>query len=177
MAHAARLVHRGALLDAGRGNPNWVATAPREAFFALGTFALEEARRSWAGDGIAGLPQEDGIAARFDAWCLTHAATPGIASLVDLVAYGARRGFDRDAFVYELTDGIMGDHYPGPDRMLVHAERVVHDYLVAEMCAGCEPAVPFDLFAVEGGTAAMCYVFDSLAANFLLRPGDRVALM
>src|SRR5437899_227384 len=49
--------------------------------------------------------------------------------------------------------------------------------LDAEMCAGCAPVVPFDLFAVEGGTAAMCYVFDSLAANYLLRPGDTVALM
>ena len=28
------------LLNAGRGNPNWIATAPREAFFAFGLFAL-----------------------------------------------------------------------------------------------------------------------------------------
>jgi aspartate 4-decarboxylase len=27
-------------LDAGRGNPNWVATTPREAYFLLGQFAL-----------------------------------------------------------------------------------------------------------------------------------------
>jgi len=61
--------------------------------------------------------------------------------------------------------------------MLVHAEQVVREYLTAEMCAREQPTVPFDLFAVEGGTAAMCYVFDSLAANRLLRPGDKVALM
>jgi len=30
----------------------------------------------------------------------------------------------------------------------------------------------FDLYAVEGGTAAMCYIFKSLKANRLLRPGD-----
>ncbi len=34
-----------ALLDAGRGNPNWTAAAPREAFFAFGQFAVEETRR------------------------------------------------------------------------------------------------------------------------------------
>ena len=61
--------------------------------------------------------------------------------------------------------------------MLVHAEKVVRDYLTAEMCDETTPTVPFDLFAVEGGTAAMCYVFDSLAANLLLEPGDTVALM
>ncbi len=33
------------------------------------------------------------------------------------------------------------------------------------MCAGKAPAKPFDLFATEGGTAAMCYLFDSLQIN------------
>src|ERR1044071_6322862 len=35
------------LLNAGRGNPNWIATGPREAYLALGAFALEESRRVW----------------------------------------------------------------------------------------------------------------------------------
>ncbi|WP_367305705.1 hypothetical protein [Alicyclobacillus acidocaldarius] len=38
-----------AMLDAGRGNPNWIAAAPRDAFWCLGQFALEEARRVLAG--------------------------------------------------------------------------------------------------------------------------------
>src|ERR1700676_1438636 len=58
MANAARREHRVLLLDAGRGNPNWMATEPREAFFALGTFALSEARRSWDAPGLAGMPEE-----------------------------------------------------------------------------------------------------------------------
>ena len=29
------------MLNAGRGNPNWIATTPREAFFALGRFGIE----------------------------------------------------------------------------------------------------------------------------------------
>ena len=33
------------MLNAGRGNPNWIATTPREAFFLLGKFGLEECRR------------------------------------------------------------------------------------------------------------------------------------
>src|SRR5678816_1927086 len=32
-------------LNAGRGNPNWVATEPREAFFLLGQFAVTECKR------------------------------------------------------------------------------------------------------------------------------------
>jgi len=143
----------------------------------LGNFALAEARRTWDEPGLAGAPRADGIAGRFRAWAESDPTRPGIALLVEIVDFGIALGFEPDAWVYELVDGILGDHYPGPDRMLVHAEQVVREYLTAEMCAREQPMVPFDLFAVEGGTAAMCYIFDSLAANCLLKPGDTVALM
>ena len=35
-----------AYLNAGRGNPNWIATEPRSAFFQLGDFAIEESQRT-----------------------------------------------------------------------------------------------------------------------------------
>ena len=35
-----------AYLNAGRGNPNWVATEPRSAFFLLGQFAVTESQRT-----------------------------------------------------------------------------------------------------------------------------------
>ena len=85
-------------------------------------------------------------------------------------------GFDADAFVYELTDSIIGDNYPVPDRMLVHAEKVVHRYLMWAMCGDKPPPGEFDLYAVEGGTAAMCYIFKSLMANRILKKGDTIAL-
>jgi aspartate 4-decarboxylase len=60
--------------------------------------------------------------------------------------------------------------------MLKLVEQVVHDYLIKEMCDGKAPKGGYDLFAVEGGTAAMCYIFDSLMQNGLLDKGDTVAL-
>lgn len=57
------------MLNAGRGNPNWIATAPREAFFLLGSFGLEECRRIMdLPEGIAGIPEKKGIASRFEAF-------------------------------------------------------------------------------------------------------------
>jgi aspartate 4-decarboxylase len=44
------------------------------------------------------------------------------------------------------------------------------------MCGKPLPSGKFDLFAVEGGTAAMCYIFKSLKSNRLLRSGDTIAL-
>jgi aspartate 4-decarboxylase len=84
--------------------------------------------------------------------------------------------FESDAFVHELVDSIIGDNYPVPDRMLVHNERIVHEYLMWAMCGKPHPAGKFDIYAVEGGTAAMCYIFKSLKANRLLFPGDTIAL-
>ena len=85
-------------------------------------------------------------------------------------------GFEPDAFVHELVDSIIGDNYPVPDRMLVHNERITHEYLMWAMCGSPHPKGKFDLYAVEGGTAAMCYLFKSLKANRLLKPGDTIAL-
>ncbi len=165
------------LLNAGRGNPNWISTTPRAAFFSLGQFALEEAKRPLNLLDLGGMPQKDGSAARFATWATRNKSEPGVKFLREAVDYGIKKlGFDADAFVHELTDAIIGDQYPVPDRMLVHAEKIAHAYLVKEMCAGKAPKGKYDIFAVEGGTAAMCYIFNTLKANRLLKKGDRIAI-
>ena len=44
------------------------------------------------------------------------------------------------------------------------------------MCGTPRPKGSFELYAVEGGTAAMCYIFKSLKTNRLLNAGDTIAL-
>ena len=61
--------------------------------------------------------------------------------------------------------------------MLVHIEKIVNKYLLKELCNGTNFDSNFDIFGVEGGTAAMCYIFDSLEKNHLLNKGDKIALM
>jgi len=166
------------MLNAGRGNPNWIATGPREAFHALGYFALAESRRVWTADDLGGIPAREGIAERFRAFAKAHPDLPGIDLLDRSVRLGVERfGFDPDAWVHELADGMAADNYPVPGRILAHTERVARAYLHQELFDG-RPAEPeLKLFATEGGTAAMCYLFDSLVANGVLRKGDRIALM
>jgi aspartate 4-decarboxylase len=169
---------QSAFLNAGRGNPNWIATTPREGFFLLGQFAITESKRVMEHPaGIGGMPQPQGIANRFEAWLAKHTDMPGASFLSAMVPFAIKRfGFEPDAFVHELVDSIIGDNYPVPDRMLVHNERIVHEYLMWAMCGKPQPSGKFDLYAVEGGTAAMCYIFKSMKANRLLRPGDTIAL-
>src|SRR5882672_7476013 len=178
LAKKSKLASSVAFLNAGRGNPNWIATAPREGFFLLGQFALSESRRTMEHPaGLAGMPQKPGVAARLDAWLAQQRDQPGADFLSAVVRFAvAKFAFNPDDFVHELVDSIIGDNYPVPDRMLVHNERIVHEYLSWAMCGEPRPAGKFDLYAVEGGTAAMCYIFKSLKANRLLRPGDTIAL-
>ncbi len=169
---------QSAFLNAGRGNPNWIATTPREGYFLLGQFAITESKRVMEHPaGLGGMPQAKGSAPRLQAWLAKHADMPGAPFLAEMVPFAVKTfGFDPDAFVHELVDSIIGDNYPVPDRMLVHNERITHEYLMWAMCGDPKPAGKFDLYAVEGGTAAMCYIFKSLKANRLLHPGDTIAL-
>ncbi|WP_415947485.1 bifunctional aspartate transaminase/aspartate 4-decarboxylase [Streptomyces sp. KLOTTS4A1] len=174
--------HRGKssvqMLNAGRGNPNWVATGPREAFHALGYFALHESRRVWTADNLGGMPEKAGAGDRFDAFVRKHRDLDGVELLQKCVEHALDRfGFDKDAFVHELADCSIGDNYPVPDRIMPHAEKVIQGYLADEMFDKRPPAGNLSLFATEGGTAAMCYIFDSLMKNGLLRKGDKIALM
>ena len=168
-----------AYLNAGRGNPNWIATEPRAAFFLLGQFALSESQRTLSlPAGVGGLARAPGIAIRLMAWLEERAGTPGDALLQKAVPWAIQRfAFDPDAFVHELVDSILGDNYPVPDRMLAHNEQIVREYLQWAMCGEPRPSGRFDLYAVEGGTAAMCYLFKSLKANRLLNPGDTIAMV
>ena len=165
-------------LNAGRGNPNWIATRPREGFFLLGQFAITESKRVMDDPvGLGGMPKADGIAKRLDAWLAKHDDLPGADFLKDAVALAVQRfGFKPDAFVHELVDSIIGDNYPVPDRILHHNEIVTHEYLMWAMGGAKRPQAKFDLFAVEGGTAAMCYLFKSLKANRLIVQGDTIAI-
>jgi aspartate 4-decarboxylase len=178
LAKSTSRVSQSAFLNAGRGNPNWISTTPREGYFLLGQFAITESKRVMdQSPGVGGMPQAKDIAARLDAWLAAHKDMPGADFLSAMVKFAIKTfKFDPDAFVHELVDSIIGDNYPVPDRMLVHNERIVHEYLMWAMCGKPWPSGKFDLYAVEGGTAAMCYIFKSLKANRLLFPGDTIAL-
>jgi aspartate 4-decarboxylase len=178
LAKSTSRTTQSAFLNAGRGNPNWVATKRREAYFLLGQFAVTECRRVMEHPaGIGGMPQAKGIADRLDVWLAKQTTMPGAEFLSSMVQFAVKTfRFDPDAFVHELVDSIIGDNYPVPDRMLVHNERIAHEYLLWAMCGHPRPVGKFDLYAVEGGTAAMCYIFKSLKANRLLFPGDTIAL-
>jgi aspartate 4-decarboxylase len=177
-AHARRSA--GTLLNAGRGNPDWLALAPRAAFLVLSRFALAEAYAMRGGElgrlaGLGSAPRRPGIARRLRRFLAARKEVPGAALLRQALAQGRRLGLQADALVHEWVDGVLGDHYPEPVRMLPHVEQAVRAFLETVGVARRRRA-PLRLFAVEGATAGIRYLFDALIANRLLRKGDRIAL-
>ncbi|WP_425337101.1 hypothetical protein [Variovorax paradoxus] len=166
------------MLNAGRGNPNFLATTPRHGFFQFGLFAMTESERSYIYmDGVGGFPQREGIEARFEIFTKSHEDEPGVRFIEAAVSYVRDQlGLSAGGFIYEMCEAILGCNYPVPDRMLRLSEVIVGQYIHKEM-VGTHPFVgSFDMYAVEGGTAAMTYLFNSLRENHLLQPGDTIAL-
>jgi aspartate 4-decarboxylase len=167
------------MLNAGRGNPNFLATLPRWAFLSVGDFALREAERSYAylDSGFGGLPESEGIVQRFDAYANHHRQSDGIRFLRSALSYVKDQlGLDKEAFLSEMVGAFLGCTYPTPPRMLACTEEIVKAYLVQEMFGPLPLSGGFSLFATEGGTAAMTYIFQSLAANGLIMPGEKIAI-
>jgi aspartate 4-decarboxylase len=168
-----------AMLNAGRGNPNFLATIPRHGFWQLGLFAMRESERSFAymPEGVGGFPHREGIVERFDLFLRENKGQPGIDFLAGAVSYVRDQlGLSGGDFLYEMCEGILACNYPVPDRMLKLSEIIVGQYLRREMI-GRHPFVgEFDVFAVEGGTAAMTYIFNTMRENFLIKAGDTIAL-
>src|SRR6476646_8544633 len=65
------------MLNAGRGNPNWVATTPREGFFLLGQFSMEESKRTMDLPDLGGMPEKPNIALRLKAFLDAQNGAPG----------------------------------------------------------------------------------------------------
>ena len=166
------------MLNAGRGNPNFLATTPRHGFFQFGQFAMTEAERSYVYmEGVGGFPTRDGIESRFEIFVRQHANTPGVHFIEAAVSYVRDQlGLSAGDFIYEMCEAILACNYPVPDRMLRLSEKIVGQYIHREMI-GEHPFVGnFDMYAVEGGTAAMTYLFASLKSNHIIQEGDTIAL-
>ena len=75
-------------LNAGRGNPNWVADRAARGDFLLGQFAVTESKRVLdLPPGVGGMPKAKGVADRLDAWLAKHEDMPGAPFLQRMVPW------------------------------------------------------------------------------------------
>lgn len=167
-------------LNAGRGNPNWIQTISREAFARLMQFGVQESKRTIDKKDLAGYTEQDGIHERLETF-LDPDKNEEDHFILNAIEY-VRKTYDinRDAFVKELIDGVVGNNYPVPSRVLKYTEKIINSYLASTLYHNLpdskELAAHTQLFPTEGGTAAIVYIFNSLKENKLIHPGDKIIL-
>ena len=163
------------VLDAGRGNPNWINTQARYAFTRFMNFAVGECERTMSAGSMAGQAEKEGIWDRFSA--AMDPDDPTDAFLAAAAEYCVNSlGLDRDGLIKELADAVIGDYYPTPSRCLPNTEAILNAFLQTALYDGEELAGQTGVFPTEGGSAAMVYIFEALSHNRLLKPGDQIAI-
>ena len=166
-------------LNAGRGNPNWINTISRLAFARLVQFGVVESKRTINKDQMAGFTELIGISERLETF-LHPKNNEEDQFILDIIEYCRKHfNFNKDKFVKELVDGVIGNDYPVPSRVLKHTEKILNYYLQSTLYHNTNNqnlVNETDLFPTEGGTAAITYIFNSLKENKLIHPGDKIAL-
>ena len=163
------------ILDAGRGNPNWINAQVRYALVRFMEFAIGECERTLAEGAMAGQAEKAGIGERFDAAMdPENAADAFLTAAVELCVNTL--GLEKDELLKELADAVIGDYYPSPSRCLPNTEAILNAFLQATLYGGADLAGHTGVFPTEGGSAAMVYIFDALSHNRLLKPGDQIAI-
>ncbi|MDO9528684.1 MAG: bifunctional aspartate transaminase/aspartate 4-decarboxylase [Syntrophales bacterium] len=167
------------VLNAGRGNPNFLNTTAREAFSLLNNFATERAEMRGPTPNLGFRPDKKGIARKLKRYLDARSEEKAAKFLRKAIDYAEKElKLEPDELAFELTDAVLGDFYPSPPRMLSNTEKIVFEYLSRiHFTYDKKPEGRFDLFATEGATAAMIYVFQSLKENHILKPGDHIAII
>jgi aspartate 4-decarboxylase len=133
-------------------HPNWVATGRRRPWRLLGQFAITESKRVPTCAGVSGMPRPWHCRPARK-WLKQHDMWLRITTR-RMVPWTVKKFHFGRTSSCELVDSIIGDHYPVPDRMLVHNEQIVHEYLQWAM-RNPRPKGTFKSTR-SSGTAAMC---------------------
>ncbi len=177
LKYAANNLYGNEVINAGRGNPNWINTRARLALNRIVEFGVADSKRSFTRDNgnMAGFMELDGIESRFDEFMDENDAVDSF--LLKTVDYAKKElGVNGDEMVKEMADGAIGNNYPVPSRSLVNVEKVLSKYLQENLYNGVDLESTTDVFPTEGGTAAMVYIFNELKLSHILNPGDTVAI-
>ncbi|MCX3068210.1 bifunctional aspartate transaminase/aspartate 4-decarboxylase [Cetobacterium somerae] len=163
------------VLNAGRGNPNWINTSARRAFLKLCKFAMNESELTLKKTQLAGYIESNGIYSRFIDFLKKDKEEhiflkKSINYCVNIL------NMNPDEIVAEFCNGALGNNYPVPSRILKNTENICFEYLKKNIFNNENIEGETKLFATEGASAAMCYIFKSLKLNGILKKGDKIAI-
>lgn len=174
-ALAAKNIGGYPVLDAGRGNPNYINTKSRYAFVRFMDFAIKENELAFKDGDMAGHAIITDIDKHFDEYMDPSNEIDKF--IIDGINYCVSEiGCDKSELIKELVDGITGDYYPSPSRALKNCELIIKKYIQRTLFSGVDLFDETEIFPCEGGSAAMAYIFESMNHNYVLREDDKIAI-
>ncbi|MFC1894608.1 bifunctional aspartate transaminase/aspartate 4-decarboxylase [Candidatus Dependentiae bacterium] len=167
------------VLNAGRGNPNFLNTLARKAFSYLNIFATDLSAKNTEFKNLGLKIKQIGIAKKLDEFLNKLEDKESASFLKNAIEYCKKElKLNPDEFIHELADAALGDFYPTPPRIFPNIEKIVFEYLNTILFNGkLSKTGKFNLFATEGATASMVYIFDSLRENKILKKGDHISII
>lgn len=167
--------HNNRILNAGRGNPNWINTKARLAMARLIEFGVSESNRTICSGDMGGYVEEEKIGERFRQFVDPQRSVDQFL-LKSLNFVHDHFGMSEDDFLAEMVNGVIGNNYPNPSRVLKNTEILLNQYLQNTLYHEHDLAGQTELFPTEGGSAAIDYIFHSLVENELIKSGDKIAI-
>lgn len=165
------------VLNAGRGNPNFLNIPARKAFSMLNLFVTNLASSDITDMGFR--LNEKGIAKKFYRFLSENEKEESTFFLKKAVDFALEKFlFDPDSFIFSLADAALGSYYPTPPRILPFTEKILTHFANDVLNLQNLPSPhEFDIFATEGCSGAMVYLFNSLKINKLIKPKDSIAFI
>jgi len=79
---------------------------------------------------------------------------------MDALAYThTNLSLDKDEVIAEWTDGVIGNNYPTPSRVLTYTEKILATYLENTLFLHTNLSNTTDIFPTEDGTAVIYLYF------------------
>ena len=181
-------------LNAGRGNPNFFNTFVRMVFAKLQLIVTNASPK--LSDTLSVWPLENEM--NYTNFFMKELRKSSVVSwskeerdfLSAYLKYLIKRtkvngSFNVNTVMHDLFLSTLGCFYPSPPQIQPSLELVANDFLYNLVMSnggshdsGKQLKIDdFECFATEGAAAGILYVFNTLKENFILNPGDTIAII
>lgn len=168
-------------LNAGRGNPNFFNSFVRETYtyLQLACIYVSQEMRNGANDirfyYLYDKKQDYYKLLKQEVNKIQGISTLHLNFISEFLSY-----LDTNELIHDLILSMIGCFYPSPPQIQPVLEKTIQEFMfriIFEHKDTKEKPENFEYFAVEGASAGILYVFNTLKTNELLKQGDKIAII
>ena len=177
--------HPNQMLNAGRGNPNFFNNFGRQFLYKLSNMCVDLSHKKGNTTDLVTYPALDDynyekeFKSRSKKWPSRYKSF-----FHDYIKYlkkmAIRDKIPPNEIFHDVVMSALGCFYPSPPRIQPHLRLITEQFLFNLVMGSYNTKMrpeDFGYIATEGAAAGIMYVFNTLKENYLLLPGDSIALI